>query len=79
MLENLNSMQLPPQVCAAETLTLYIIDFYGRLICKYDSFIVFYILLVFLINFFIIYTYILFPDFFQASSFQLLKLENLLR
>ena len=25
MLENLNSMQLPPQVCAAETLTLYII------------------------------------------------------
>ena len=58
MLENLNSMQLPPQVCAAETLTLYIIDFYGRLICKYDSFIVFYILLVFLINFFIIYTYI---------------------
>ena len=51
-------MQLPPQVCAAETLTFYIIDFYGRLICKYDSFIVFYILSVFLINFFIIYIYI---------------------
>ena len=29
MLENLSdSMQLPPQVCAAETLTLYIIDFF---------------------------------------------------
>ena len=37
MLENLISMQLPPQLCAAETLTLYIIDFYSRLICKYVS------------------------------------------
>ena len=37
--ENLISMQLPPQLCAAETLTLYIIDFYSRLICKYVSFI----------------------------------------
>ena len=54
MLDNLFSMQLPPQLCATETLTLYIIDFYSRLICKYVSFIffiVFYILLVFLINF----------------------------
>ena len=39
MLENSNSMQLPPQLCAAETLILYIIDFYSRLICKYVSFI----------------------------------------
>ena len=39
MLENLNLMQLPPQLCAAETLILYIIDFYSRLMCKYVSFI----------------------------------------
>ena len=30
---------IPPQLCAAETLILYMIDFYSRLICKYVSFI----------------------------------------
>ena len=39
MLENLNSMQLPPQLCTAETLILYMIDFYSRLMCKYVCFI----------------------------------------
>ena len=32
MLEILISTQLPPQLCAAETLTLYMIDFYLALI-----------------------------------------------
>ena len=53
MLDNLNSMQLPPQLCATETQILYMIDFYSRLICKYVSFILllYFILLAFLINF----------------------------